>query len=251
MGVRYERRSRRACYRDLFEQVVDFSADNVGSGLRSRWRPALDLQSRRPEAMTLLLSAKSERIVVIALLTLAAVLRIAAAVVLPDQSNALVDALAYRELAARLWSDGGIAGYYQMPLYPLLIAIVDPSIGQFSADIALSVVSVWLIYALADQLFSDQYARIFAMAAAACYPPLIFFSVVGLSETLFIALILAAFLCWYRARFTAAALFAVLAVLTRPVFDVFAPALVVFFALVVHRQSFKKAIQHLAVYVLV
>jgi len=89
------------------------------------------------------------------------------------------------------------------------------------------------------------------MAAAACYPPLIFFSVVGLSETLFITLILAAFLCWYRAWFTAAAFFAVLAVLTRPVFDVFAPALVVFFALVVHRQSFKKAVQHLAIYVLV
>jgi hypothetical protein len=51
----------------------------------------------------------------------------------------LVDALAYRELAARLWSDGQIAGLYQMPLYPLLIAIVGPSIGQLGADIALSV----------------------------------------------------------------------------------------------------------------
>jgi hypothetical protein len=201
--------------------------------------------------MTSLLSAKSERIVVIALLALAAVLRVTAAVVLPDQSSALTDALAYRELAARLWSDGQIGGCCQMPLYPLLIAIVGPSTGQLGADIALSVASVWLIYALTDQLFSDQYARIFAMTAAACYPPLIFFSVVGLSETLFIALILAAFLCWYRARFTAAAFFAVLAVLTRPVFDVFAPAFVVFFALVVHRQTFRKAIQHLAVYVLV
>ena len=89
--------------------------------------------------MTSLLSAKSERIVVIALLALAAVLRVTAAVVLPDQSSALVDALAYRELAARLWSDGQIGGYYQMPLYPLLIAIVGPSIGQLGADIALSV----------------------------------------------------------------------------------------------------------------
>jgi hypothetical protein len=201
--------------------------------------------------MTSLLSAKSERIAVIALIALAAVLRMTAAAVLPDQSSALVDALAYRELAARLWSDGQIAGLYQMPLYPLLIAVVGPSIGQLGADIALSVISLWLVYALADQLFSDQYARIFAMAAAACYPPLIFFSVVGLSETLFITLILAAFLCWYRARFTAAAFFAVLAVLTRPVFDVFAPALVVFFALVVHRQSFKKTVQHLAIYVVV
>ena len=66
--------------------------------------------------MTSFLSAKSEHIVVIALLTLAAMLRMTAAVVLPDQSSALVDALAYRELAARLWSDGQIAGLYQMPL---------------------------------------------------------------------------------------------------------------------------------------
>ena len=56
--------------------------------------------------MTSLLSAKSERIAIIALIALAAVLRMTAAAVLPDQSSALVDALAYRELAARLWSDG-------------------------------------------------------------------------------------------------------------------------------------------------
>src|SRR6185436_18790020 len=118
MGVRHERCSRRARHCDLFEQILDFSADNVGGGLRGRRRVPLDLQSRRPEAMTSLLSAKSERIVIIALLTLAAVLRVTAAVVLPDQSSALVDALAYRELAVRLWSDGQIAGYYQMPLYP-------------------------------------------------------------------------------------------------------------------------------------
>ena len=85
----------------------------------------------------------------------------------------------------------------------------------------------------------------------ACYPPLIFFSVVGLSETLFIALVLAAFLCWYRARFTVAAIFAVLAILTRPVFDLFAPVLVLLFALIVHRLSVARALQQLGIYVLV
>jgi hypothetical protein len=89
------------------------------------------------------------------------------------------------------------------------------------------------------------------MAATACYPPLIFFAVVGLSESLFITLILAAFLCWYRSRFTAAAFFAVLAILTRPVFDVFAPALVIFFSLTVHRSSLKTTAQRLAVYLFV
>jgi 4-amino-4-deoxy-L-arabinose transferase-like glycosyltransferase len=140
---------------------------------------------------------------------------------------------------------------YQMPLYPLLIAVTGPGIAQLAADIVLSAISVWLVYALMDALFADPYARIFAAAAAACYPPLIYFSVVGLSETLFITLVLAAFLCWYRGQFTAAATFAVLAVLTRPVFDLFAPLLILLFALVVHRLPVTNAIKNLGIYVLI
>ena len=201
--------------------------------------------------MMVSITARSERIVVFAILGLAAALRIAAAIVLPDQSHALVDAIAYRDSAAQLLKSWHMVNLFQMPLYPLLIAITGPSLGQLGADIALSVTSVWLVYALADQLFADQHARLFAAAATACYPPLIFFSVVGLSETLFIALVLAAFLYWYRGRFTVAAIFAVLAVLTRPVFDLFAPLLVLLFALIVHRLSVTKALQQLGIYVLV
>src|SRR5204862_82672 len=58
----------------------------------------------------------------------------------------------------------------------------------------------------------------------------------------------AAFLGCYRANFTGAAIAAVLAVLTRPIFDLFAPALVLFFALVIHRLSFAQAVRRLAIY---
>jgi 4-amino-4-deoxy-L-arabinose transferase-like glycosyltransferase len=195
--------------------------------------------------------AKSERVVVFGILALAAALRIAAAIVLPDQSHALLDAVSYRDSAAQLLQTWHMGNLFQMPLYPLLIAMTGPGLGQLGADIALSVTSVWLVYALADELFGDQYARLLAAAATACYPPLIFFSVVGLSETLFIALVLAAFLYWYRGRFTAAAIFAVLAILTRPVFDLFAPVLILLFALIVHRLPVTRAIQQLGIYVLV
>ena len=56
--------------------------------------------------------------------------------------------------------------------------------------------------------FADRTPGHRAGAAAACYRPANSFAVVGLSETLFITLVLAAFLCWYRGRFTAAAIFA-------------------------------------------
>ena len=52
--------------------------------------------------MMVSITARSERIVVFAVLGLAAALWIAAAIVLPDQSHALVDAIAYRDSAAQL-----------------------------------------------------------------------------------------------------------------------------------------------------
>ena len=197
------------------------------------------------------IDAKTEHGIVVAILGLTLALRVIAAVIIPDQSHTLVDAIAYRDSATQLLKNWQIVNLYQMPLYPLLIAITGPGIGQLGADTALAVTAVWLVYALADQLFTDQYARIFAAAGAACYPPLIFFSVVGLSETLFITLVLAAFLCWYRGRFIVAAILAVLAVLTRPVFDLFAPLLVLLFALVVHRLPVTKALQQLGMYAVI
>ena len=170
---------------------------------------------------------------------------------IPDQSQTLPDIIDYRDAAEQFLKTGLMVSRYQMHLYPLLIAMSGPGLGQLGADITLSVVSVWLVYELSDWLFADQHARIFSAAAAACYPPLIFFAVVGLSETLFITLILSAFLSWYRGWFTAAAIFSVLAILTRPVFDIFAPGLVLVFALIVHRLPLKKALQHLAIYLTV
>ncbi len=201
--------------------------------------------------MTTSLNAKTERTIIITIVALALALRVIAAIAIPDQSQTLFDVSDYRDAAAQLLRNWQMAELYQMPLYPLLIAITGAGVGQLVADITLAVISVWLVYALADQIFGDQYTRLLSATAAACYPPLIFFSVVGLSETLFITLVLAAFLDWYRGQFTPAAIFAVLAILTRPVFDIFAPVLILTFALIVHRLPAQKALQHLGVYAVI
>lgn len=198
--------------------------------------------------MTFPISAKNEQVIIAAILVLAFILRVIAALVIPDQGYLLHDAAGYRDSALHLLNHWRMANPYQMPLYPLLIAATGPGLGQLAADITLSVISVWLVCELAEELFADQFATIFSGLMAACYPPLIFFSVVGLSETLFITLILVSFLSWYRANFAAAGVAAVLAILTRPVFDIFAPVLVILFALVVHRLSFIQMLGRLAVY---
>ena len=197
------------------------------------------------------MTSSTERTLLIVILLLAAMLRLIAANLIPDQSPLLHDVLDYRGSAEHFLKTGLMVNLYQMPLYPLLIAITGPGVGQLCRRYRTFGLSVWLIYALTDRLFADQYARLFSAAVAACYPPLIFYSVVGLSETLFTTLLLSAFLCWYRAQFAAAAIFAVLAILTRPIFDIFAPVLVLLFALIVHRLPLTRAIQHLGVYLVI
>jgi 4-amino-4-deoxy-L-arabinose transferase-like glycosyltransferase len=190
---------------------------------------------------------------VAAILAVAALVRIAAAIVLPDQAAALADIEAYRESAQSLVAKWRMVDPTQMPLYPLLIALAGAGFGQLAADIALSVATVWLIYALTLELFADRVAALASSAIAACYLPFVFFAVVGLSETLFIVLMLGAFLAWYRGSFLMAAVTSVLAVLTRPVFDLAAPLLIVAFALLVHRLSIaetaKRLVAYAAVYV--
>lgn len=201
--------------------------------------------------MSAIAAVRRESWIVGGILAAAAVARVIAAAVVPDQSVWLPDVTSYRDSAAQLLQQWRISNPYQMPLYPLLIALAGAGYGQAALDIALSVLTVWLVYALARELFNDRSAAIIAGVAAACYPPLIFYAVAGLSETLFVTLVLAAFLFWYRAQFVPAAFAAVLAVMTRPVFDVAAPLLVLFFAMVIHRRSLAQAARQLAVYALI
>ncbi len=197
------------------------------------------------------LTPASMRALLVSILAVAAALRIAAALIFPDQSASLPDALAYRSAANNLLETGRLQMPYWMPLYPLLVAAAGSPAAQLAADIALSVAIVGIVFRLSLAMFCDRTAAALAAAIAAVYPPLVFFAIVGLSETLFIALALAAFMFWYERKFTFAAVSAVLAILTRPTFEPIAIAMVPFFSIVVHRQTFKMTARHIGSFALV
>ena len=142
--------------------------------------------------------------------------RVLAAVVLPDQGAFLPDAASYRDAAVHLAAYWRIDNPFEMPLYPLLIAITGPGYPQLAANIVLSALTALVARSLALDIFKDRQTATIAGLAVAFYPPLIFISVTGLSETLFIFLVMSAFLFWYRAQFVAATICAVLAILTLP-----------------------------------
>jgi hypothetical protein len=135
-----------------------------------------------------------------------------------------------------------------MPLYPATIAMLGPGWMQILADIALSCAMVWLVANLALVLFEDRAIALAAALAAAIYPPSIYFSIVGLTETLFTTLIVAAYVCWYRGAFVWAAVFAVFSILTRPAVDLLAPLLVIYFAAVVHCRHASGVLRQVFIY---
>lgn len=190
--------------------------------------------------------ADNDRLILLVILVLALALRVTAAFLLPDQHFS--DAEGYREAAKSLWATGRIGNYVIMPLYPALLGIVGAGWGQLSLDIVLSTAMVALVYQLTLAIFPDRVAAALAALATAFYPYFIFYAVVGLTETLFIVLLLGAFLCWFRGWFTAAALLAVLSVLTRPTIELLVPILILVFALFIHRLPLKQALRHLAIF---
>jgi hypothetical protein len=181
-------------------------------------------------------------------LALAAVLRIAAAALIPDQTAHVGDSLTYRALGHQLWQGGIFNNPYFMPLYPALIGALGPGWTQMLADIAIATAMVWLVFELALGVFRDRAIALVAVLGAAVYPPLIYFSFIGLTETLFTTLILAAYVCWYRGAFAWAAVFAVLSILTRPAIDLLAPLLAIYFAAVIHRFAAAAVLRQCLIY---
>ncbi len=183
------------------------------------------------------------------MLVLAALVRGIAIVAVPEQH--LPDIQSYRTAAdefghLRLMTDNNI-----MPLYPLLVAVLGPGWGQKFADLVLSVASVWLIYVLAFRVYRRQSVAILAGLFAALWPHFIFFAAIGLTETLFVAMVLAAFASFYDERYVLGSACMVLAILTRPAIEVLAPVLVLMFALVIHRRGIRFAAMKLLTYGLI
>lgn len=186
---------------------------------------------------------------VVWILVVAALARLAAAFLLPDQN--FPDADSYRTAADEMRSFSIMGNPEIMPLYPALIALVGKGMGRAIADILLSVLSVWLVYAIAMKIYRDEAVAAAAAVMAALWPHFIFFAAVGLTETLFIALMLAALLCLYSERYLLGSVALVLSILTRPVLDPIAALLIVLFAMAVHRRSLTFAAKHVVVYAIV
>jgi len=191
----------------------------------------------------------SERKILLTLLLVGFSMRLVAFFLLPPQD--FDDAAAYVAMGREFLDKGFATDTHFMPLYPLTTALMGGATGAMLFDVLVSTGFIALIFHLACALGIDRRAALLAAAVTAVYPHFIFYSVTGLTETTYMALLAGAFLCLYREREAWGSVLLVLSILERPSLDLLAPALVVLFALAVHRRPWRRALSDLMKYAVI
>jgi len=182
------------------------------------------------------------------IITLVALIIRLAAIPLAPQSL-LPDNLSYRATALEILQGEVISNDSTMPLYPLsLVLFGGGEKSPLLVGMITSLISIILIWALAWAIFKDEKAGLVAASMMAVYPMVIFYSVVGLTESLFVPLVLGAFLALYKNRPALASTLFVMSILTRATMDAFAPFVIFWHTLVIQKAGLSRAFRDLTIY---
>ena len=160
------------------------------------------------------------------------------------------DALAYIEAGKTLFL-GKMVNDYAMPLHPIFVHILGNPFFVKIVNIILSVLTIILVYKLSLKIFENKNIAIGASLITAFYPYFIFYAITGLTETLYIFLLLSAFLLLYNRQFFFASVVIVLSILHRPTLDLLAPLLIFVFSFYIHKLSLKTSFLHIIKYLIV
>ena len=97
----------------------------------------------------------------------------------------------------------------------------------------------------------DKYVGLVAALIYALYPMAIFYGAKGLTESLFTLFLIAAFLSLYKYKIIMASIFFILTILSKPVTALFAPFVIVWFTIIVKKDSPIIALKNLSIYALI
>ncbi|MBT4039774.1 MAG: hypothetical protein HOC63_05400 [Rhodospirillales bacterium] len=185
-------------------------------------------------------------VLLLSILGLALVVRLIALwalpdIYMPDSADYLVD-------GTGLFQAGQIPGHKYMPLYSILAYITGGETSLKIADVTLSTLTVWMIYKIVNTVFQVRSAAIIAALIAAGYPHFVFYSIIKLSETLYLFLTCWAFLLLYERKLFWGAALLILSIMTRPTVYILAPILIFGFSKFIWREPTGRSFRNVAIY---
>ena len=191
----------------------------------------------------------SSRVYIYLFLSIALVVRLIAIYLFPDLF--FPDDSAYAIAGQEFFNGGRIEIDNVMPLHPIYYHVAN-AVGSVKLfNIVVSTATVLVIYQLSMAVFENELISRVASLVWAVYPHAIFYSVTGLTETLYVFILLLAFLFFYRKQFVVASFFIVLSILHRPTLDLVAPIVVFVFSYYAHSLSKKESLKNVLVYFIV
>lgn len=191
-----------------------------------------------PQISQIILAIENLRLRWILLLGLC--LRIAAFKLVGDQQ--FPDSLIYIQAGTELFSSGQMSNQVYMPLYPAITHLMGGRLGAAIFDIFVSTSLIFLVHHFSLALFENKLGARLTSLVTACYPYFIFYSFSVLTETIFITLLIASFLLFYKGHHGWGCLLWIVNLMVKPVGELLTiPLLIVFcFALGWSRRQFVK-----------
>ena len=171
----------------------------------------------------------------------------------PDQF--LPDSITYEKLGKKLFisffeseiQTRGIENKYifesdgHMPLYSILSYILGGRINLIFFDIIISSLTVFPLYLLSKKIFNEKTALIIIIIFS-IYPFSVFYSISGMTETIYVFLIITFFCLIYYKKYLLSFVILSLSVYLRATLEIFHPILIFsFFYFVEKRKFFKSA----------
>jgi len=122
----------------------------------------------------------------------------------------------------------------------LLNYFFDNSIGFKIGDIIISCFTIYLVYLISKEIFLDNFVAKISAFLFTIYPFSIFYSISGLSETLFVFFLLLAILMLYKNYFFISFFIFVLSIYVKSTTDILAPIVILTFCFFVKKYNLKK-----------
>ena len=136
-----------------------------------------------------------------------------------------------------------------MPLQPIIYGILRGNLYLIKMlDICVSTASIYLVYLIGKEVFSNERIGKISMVICSIYPSFIWYTTKVLTEPIYLFLMLTCFFLMYKKKIFLGCCVLVLIILQRPAIDILSPILVIFFSFFVHNFSLRKTIKYSLIY---
>ncbi len=177
--------------------------------------------------------------------SLAFLIRLTLFIFYPDQK--FPDSISYEDLGKRFFSNYTYDSDIHMPLYSFLSYLMGGRVNLIFFDIFLSSLTSIYVYKISKIIFSSNSA-ILAFFIYIFYPYSIFYSLSGLTETIYVFLIIFSFYQLYLKKITTSILVLILSIYLRPTVEVFYPIIIILFLYLHDQMNLKKILRTLSIY---